>query len=179
MTLLLAAAILAGGLKVHALAGANRALKRQNASCVAMSHQIRDGIALAQAAAASVGSPAPSFTLLELDGDALQMSSSVAGRVHVLFADPSHRHFGRALPAYRKTYPTDREVRKVLVTISGPERVRDVLTKAPEGWEVGVHGAEVYRAYGFLGAPGVAVVEGGLLRERRALALAPDELPLS
>lgn len=178
-TLLLAGALVAGAWKMRALSRANTELFRQNVACTTAVREVGDSIRRAQAEALRRGSAARGFTLLSLAGAGLTLDpESEAGPLHLLFAEPRHPDFGRVLTEYRERFGGLAASRRLLVTVSGPEQVRARLGQAAAGFEVAVHGGEIFRVYGFLSGPGLAIVERGILRERWRLPHRDDQLPL-
>ncbi|MFN2432627.1 MAG: hypothetical protein ABR599_07405 [Gemmatimonadota bacterium] len=177
-TLLLALAVAAGAGKIRALSGANTALARQNRICTSAVEEIGESVRRFQAGAVRRGSEAREFTVLGLDGRVLTFDPRrEPGPVHIVFAEPAQAGFDSVLASYRDRFG-ERASRTVLITASGPERVRRALRAPLRDLEIGVHGAEVFRVYGFVDGPGIAIVENGRVREKWRLPFRGDELPI-
>lgn len=180
--LLLAAAAAAGAWKVHAFATANRALDQRGRRCAALLAEASRPAREARARAPRLGSAAPAFTVLGLDGAPLSFRGpGERGAVRLLFVDPASFAPGvwrRLLASYEGSALHGAGARVLVLAAGGPERTRAALRGEGVSWAVGVHAAEVYAAYGFLEAPGVVAVEDGVVRARRPLPITGDDFPL-
>lgn len=180
--LLLTAAAGTGAWKVHAFSRANHELDLRARRCAGLLADAGRAARESRARAPRTGSAAPRFTVLGLDGSPLVFDGRrERGAVRLLFADPASSHpraWRELLRSYERSALHAPGASVLLLAASGPERTRAALAGETVPWPIGVHAAEVYAAYGFLDGSGVVVVEDGVVRERRALPITGDELPL-
>jgi hypothetical protein len=180
-SLLLLLALATGAWKISGLTAANRELHRQNRACASSFAEIEETFRALRESSLKRGSPAAEFTLLGLDGAPLRFDPvGEQDPFHLLFLDPAGKSFLELLQNYAETLgSTQPQARALILTARGYEETRDALAKAgPIPYPVTVHASEVYRAYGFIESPGVAVVDGGILREKWRLPYRGDQLPI-
>ncbi len=185
-SLLLLLALAAGTWKILAFSSANRELHRQNEAYAAAIAQLHESIQAVRESSLKRGSPAKGFTLLGLDGWALRVEPAAEARpVHLLFLDPArakveaHRHFTALLDNYRLNFGRAQPApRTVILVASGYEQARAALAGQRVPYRVGVHAGEVYRLYGFIDGPGMAVIDSGIVRAKWRLPFTGDQLPI-
>jgi hypothetical protein len=180
--LLLVAAAGAGAWKVHAFARANRELDIRARRCATLLAETARAAREARAHSPRPGSPAPSFTVLGLDGGTLVFRGAAEpGPVRLIFADAASsgaEPWLALIRSYRASRVHEPQAKVLILAAAGPERTREALRGVVPPWPVGVHAAEAYAAYGVLDGAAVVMVENGLVAGRRTLPIRDDELPL-
>lgn len=179
-SVLLLAALGAGTWKMVKLSAANRELDRQNRAFTLSAAHVERALAELRESSLEPGSRAAGFTLLATDGKPLRYDPATdVGSVHLLFADPSSAGYEDVLRSYHQVFGRAEPAPQVLMlALRGYEETRKALGPGPAPYRLGIHAGEVYRRYGFVDGPGLAVLEGGILRERWRLPYRGDELPI-
>lgn len=179
-SLLLLLAAGAGGWKILDLSAANRELDRQNRAYAQSVAGMNEALRALRESALKRGSPAAGFTLLGLDSRPVRLDPRAESRiVHLLFIDPAEGGFEDLLRNYRETFGrAEPHARTLVLARLGYEEVLRAVAERGVPYPIAVHASEVYRTYGFLDGPGIAVIEDGRMREKWRLPFRYDQLPI-